>query len=284
MEQARFAAIARALGSATTRRAGIAAALAALLGDGHAAAHSVARGGPSAGARTCKRDADCPTGVCDVAKGQCRCLGSGRACTSGKNCCAPLICIQGVCKQPCNQKTCPKGCCASRTRCVQYANQNPTRCGAAGAACKSCSDQNDCTSDTCVEGSCKRQKLTGVACGPNGAGCCDGGACTSASACSSQGICVTCAPGQFFDPGGCVCRCSANSCPDGCCLDGVSCLPYAAQSASVCGTGGAVCTGCDDGYPCTNDTCMQGQCSYPTAPEGTPCGAAQNCNANGQCV
>jgi hypothetical protein len=35
---------------------------------------------------------------------------------------------------------------------------------------------------------------------------------------------------------------------------------------------------CDDGNPCTVDTCVEGVCSYEPAPEGTSCGDASACN------
>ncbi len=40
---------------------------------------------------------------------------------------------------------------------------------------------------------------------------------------------------------------------------------------------------CDDGNPCTIDTCEEGVCSYEPAPEGTSCGDASACNGGETC-
>jgi RHS repeat-associated protein len=48
--------------------------------------------------------------------------------------------------------------------------------------------------------------------------------------------------------------------------------------------GGAVCAGgCDDGNPCTVDSCDAGQCQHGPAATGTPCGDSNACNGAETC-
>jgi hypothetical protein len=70
------------------------------------------------------------------------------------------------------------------------------------------------------------------------------------------------------EPGSCAATCS------GCCVSTV-CIPFASQSASNCGKGGAACKSCDDGLSCTSDSCSSGSCSNPIQ--------AGNCLITGVC-
>ena len=41
---------------------------------------------------------------------------------------------------------------------------------------------------------------------------------------------------------------------------------------------------CDDGDPCTADTCVAGACEHPSANVGASCGGGMTCNGGGQCA
>jgi hypothetical protein len=111
MDQVSFDRIARALGAATSRRAGVKAALglgAAIgLGAAEGAAAKPRPEGPCGkGGRkdnVCTKDSQCCTGYCEQSiknkdkQGRCRCIRKGRPCTAKQTCCGKAICSSGVC-------------------------------------------------------------------------------------------------------------------------------------------------------------------------------------------
>ena len=110
MDHTSFDRIARLLGGATTRRAGIGAVVASLAstsfaGDIAARARHIKPEGPcgdrSGKANRCTKGSQCCTGYCKKGKkgktGRCRCLKRGKACTEDKNCCRGLPCTDGTC-------------------------------------------------------------------------------------------------------------------------------------------------------------------------------------------
>ncbi len=114
MDQASFDRIARTLGAAVTRRAGLGAALAAAVAlpvtSTTASIASAARrpkpegpcGNGSRKDNMCTKDSQCCTGVCKKGiknkdgKGRCRCVRRGKACKEDKNCCKGS-CVGGFC-------------------------------------------------------------------------------------------------------------------------------------------------------------------------------------------
>ncbi|MFM9105367.1 MAG: hypothetical protein ACKOWF_01555 [Chloroflexota bacterium] len=134
MDQSSFDRITRLLGGATTRRAGVRAAVAGLLGfpstiaagmsgpaadaaggagrrsgkDGGSPGRAPKPEGPCGnGSRkdnVCTKDKQCCTGLCHTkagkhntdGKGRCRCLRNGRPCTEDRNCCKQS-CVSGRC-------------------------------------------------------------------------------------------------------------------------------------------------------------------------------------------
>jgi hypothetical protein len=59
------------------------------------------------------------------------------------------------------------------------------------------------------------------------------------------------------------------------------------SAGSTGGGGGGGCNGgvaCDDGNPCTADTCTPGGCVATPAPPGASCGAMSTCSLQGTCV
>ncbi|MEZ4328541.1 MAG: Ig-like domain-containing protein [Polyangiales bacterium] len=140
-----------------------------------------------------------------------------------------------------------------------------------------CDDGNDCTVDTCLLNACTNSpEPLGTACGSGGA--CNGSLITPA--------CETCVDSSAMGiDGGCNmatphCRTTGNGAP-ACeaCLDtdmgsgtDLGCL--AASPYCLAGPGGnlcAVCIGdadCDDGNPCTTDSCSGNNCQNTTVAEG----------------
>ncbi len=76
------------------------------------------------------------------------------------------------------------------------------------------------------------------------------------------------------------------------CLGWVAALGAAAAFAPGCMSQGTFtdqmkCTTdaeCDDGDPCTRDTCEAGSCKHPSAGAGTTCGGGLTCDGAGKCA
>jgi hypothetical protein len=180
MDQRRFDAALRAMQTSTTRRAGLAAALAALLGSTgltggavHAGPRAEKRGGKrkrrtrpgSAGPcgdgsradNRCTRDSQCCTGVCETSigrrnldgDGRCRCRRRRQDCTEDRNCCGKLGCYGGRCSTC--RAGCSTGCCAGDTCIAQASNAH---CGRNGDQCVACPDGSECLDGAC-EVTCK---------------------------------------------------------------------------------------------------------------------------------
>src|SRR5262245_2649749 len=150
-----------------------------------------------------------------------------------------------------------------------------------------CDDDNPCTMDICDQSTkfkCKHRPVT------HGLSCSDGNACNGAEVCKG----VNCKSGR---PLACDDHnpCTANSCDPvlGCVFapvpDGTSCPAVGACShAGICIAGecnpGPV-TDCDDGNPCTADSCNPntGGCTHVAAPNGTDCGDGNACNGAETC-
>jgi hypothetical protein len=101
------------------------------------------------------------------------CMGAdGTACTvSGTG---PGRCYGGVCCAGCWD--------AAAMRC--RTGRTGSECGAAGALCASCSDDDLCTSDVCTAGVCSNPNA------PSGTACDDGAFCTATDRCDGAGSCL----------------------------------------------------------------------------------------------
>jgi len=239
------------------------------------------------GGRACEA---CDDRVADrCAGGECRC-GSGPACAPGQRC------RSGTCV--CDEVSCPAGCC-NGTRCEA---RMLATCGTMGSTCVSCSTllADNCSSSgvcrcgvgpACVGGQvCQSGQClcTAASCA---AGCCNGNRCETRSLstcgigggpcvscnpaladnCSTTGTCrcgtgAMCGDGQVCQ--GAQCRCTAGSCPTGCCM-GTSCRPGTQPTA--CGQDGGACQTCDSFRA---DNCGPGYCRCGSNP---PCQPGQQC-------
>ena len=144
-----------------------------------------------------------------------------------------------------------------------------------------CDDGNPCTSDACdrTTGACVFTPVDGKACSDNDP-CtakdhCEGGVCVAGGAtpCNDGNPCTTdfCTSllGCVHEPATGTCAPSANPC-----ASGTECREGACQD---------VPGDCDDGDPCTLDSCQAGSCTHPQVP-GCACGLASDCDDGDACT
>ena len=205
----------------------------------------------------------------------------GKACTGG----TALNCDD---KNPCTSDTCDKlaGCmsvpnagpCDDGDACTTAEVCKDKTC--AGGGPPNCADGNPCTDDGCT-------KASGCVHAPSLAACDDKNACTTLDKCAG-GTCVG-GPKQVCDDGD-VCTTDACNQASGCghsknaapCDDGNLCTTKDACSGGACA--GSVPPNCDDGKPCTQDTCaVQVGCTHTTMVDGSSCGSGGTCKA-GSCA
>jgi len=112
-----------------------------------------------------------------------------------------------------------------------------------------CNDNNPCTDDRCAQGHCQRTSLNGP--------CDDGLFCNGSDTCT-EGWCATHGRNPCGD--GAACDELNDSCTETCSYD----------------------LDCDDGEPCTLDSCVGGVCSHAvqsTCDDGLFCNGADSCVA-----
>ena len=208
----RFAVV---LGAATSRRAGIAAVLAAAIGVPAAAAGPGEAG--QCGTRktsACTKDSDCCNGRCNMragktnkdGMGRCRCSRRNEPCATDVDCCSRkqqgMICVGGVCGSACTNlgETCGNGtaCCAGSCDSTNPAVRgfaSPVCCLAIGES--GCTAAGDCCGGAgpvdCVAGVCAEAcKAIGTTCS-FGDTCCNS-TCGQANRIAPAGIEVCCVP------------------------------------------------------------------------------------------
>jgi len=205
----------------------------------------------------CDDDNPCTTDSCTDGK----CIYSPiKSCTSGDGCC-PFGCSYN------NDKDCPE------------ADQCSTN--------TDCNDNNPCTFDSCAGSPKVCIHSTIISCSDND-DCCPSGCsyvddndcmpvdkCKLDSDCDDNNACTvdTCSGIPK------VCRHSTlTACisGDGCCPSG--CNPADDADCRECETDG----NCDDGNPCTNDTCVSWVCEHTVSSEGLSCGEGKVC-CGGEC-
>lgn len=240
----------------------------------------------------------CPGGyTCNTQTGQCQDpSGCGTPCAQANGCCLnnqcqpgnhPAACGSGgqncvacaqdqVCRDQscqsavnpgdCTPFNCPTGCCDSEGRCHIDGAINEQYCGVLGLQCETCQ-----TWEECSLGSCKPKSVS-CSCGPGQ--CCNGGTCVpgnTTTQCGTNGApcdnCLTKLPPSTCNTATFICGDSTPSCTNciaGCCENG-NCIPYASQSSSRCGSGGATCQPCSSGScDLSTGTCSTGTDSYKT--------------------
>jgi cysteine-rich repeat protein len=252
----------------------------------------------------CRRDPPgtaCPAGsvcsdaACDAA-GVCRFTGFNmKPCDDGNVCTVTDTCLLGSCAgtpRTCDDaNVCTADSCDPATGCVNAPRPGPcddhnactTGDTCAGGQCvgtrRNCDDNNVCTDDSC-------NPATGCVHTPNTAPCDDGDACTTIDVCKG-GTCVGSAPPNCDD---------GNVCTDDSCNPATGCVhtPNTAPCSDfdAC-TAGDTCSGgrcvggtarsCDDGNPCTDDSCnpLTG-CVYTA--NAAPCDDLDPCTTGDTCA
>lgn len=140
-------------------------------------------------------------------------------------------------------------------------------CGKGGAACTSCSDTNDCSTDGCTAGVCTHDAIPGCSDGKCGGAtpldCNDKKPCTTDTCDPITGCVHTNAEGIDCDDGNPCTQhdsCSAGACKSGPELD---CAPSdECHDAGACEPASGKCTNPakKDGTKCTGGTCQGGKC------------------------
>jgi hypothetical protein len=259
----------------------------------------------------------CTDDTCDPAVG-CVFKNNSAPCDDGSLCTAVDTCSGGVCKgsQPpdcADANLCTDDLCHPLSGCYHTNNSAPCDDGdpctledkCSQAKCtsgktKDCNDKNSCTDDVCnkITGECDYTNRNGLPCD-------DGNACKSNDLCFGP-VCMGTVWVDCDDSN----MCTEDTCEEatGCihtpvfnlCNDANECTENDVCSNGICkGSGGP---SCDDGKPCTKDTCTKlGGCAHTVitgaCSDGNPCttgdtcdgetcvgGPAPNCNDNNPCT
>jgi hypothetical protein len=245
-------------------------------------------------------DAFCLASICNPESGTCETVSEHQglacddndACTVGESC-QDGACIGGV-PTNCNDgNPCTDDACLSESGCVYTDNQSSCQDGDActiGDECQDgdcvpglipdCNDNNPCTDDTCDSNS-------GCMHVANTAACNDGNECSTGDHCES-GDCVSVSSLDCDDKN----PCTDDSCtPSGGCQHVPNTAPCSDQNActandtcfeGLCSPG--VTMSCNDGNPCTDDSCdQQFGCLYAAnalaCNDGNECTLADTCKA-----
>jgi hypothetical protein len=235
---------------------------------------------------SCNDGNACTTDTCDAVSG---CVHTPIAgcvsCTTNADCndsnpCTADLCSGGACTNPVlpNNTPCPDGTVCNGTELCQGGS-----CTAGTAL--NCNDGNPCTTDTC-------DAVTGCAHAPvaDGTGCPDATLCNGAETCIA-GICVAGTPLNCNDGNPCtadvclpVSGCQNTAVPNGTpCADGTVCNGAEVCQAGTCTAGTPL--NCNDGNPCTVDSCdpVTG-CHVTAVPDLTSCADATVCNGAEVCL
>ena len=257
----------------------------------------------------CLGDADCPGGYACKAMTtlegatvqQCTPLPEGGGTALGACKCSALAIAKKAttaCFAPPKDGSGVSGKCTGTRSCSAV---GLTPCSASAAAPESCNGKDDdcdgqtdegacddglaCTSDSCQGGAgCQHAVLNATPCDA------DGSVCTVGDTCD-KGKCVAGKPLDCDDKN----ACTTDSCDlaKGCTQTVFEGLPCDADG-SAC-TQGDVCKGggcqkgqpveCDDGNPCTEDSCdsKTGQCQAPPDSDGVPCDDGTKCTTQDAC-
>jgi hypothetical protein len=207
-------------------------------------------------------------------------------CPSDDNPCTQDFCMGGTCRHEpvgdrvgcpgalCIEGACCTGCIDNMGRC--RVGNNVLFCGSAARDCTVCNDQDACTQDGCMNGTCRTQPLTGPTC-PTGV-CVDG-------RCQCGGAGQPCCAGGACNEPGTMCM---NGTCGGCGADGQPCCGSGSSGGNICGPGllceGGKCGKCGGaGQPCCADgSCQTGNVCAGATRICQPCGGmGQPCCATG---
>ncbi|MSP92862.1 MAG: hypothetical protein EXR79_13830 [Myxococcales bacterium] len=283
-------------------------------GDACSEGDACALGICSGSIKVCTALGPCEPQKCQPATGACQPAPQPdlAPCEDGNLCTLGDTCLKGTCKAgkaaECGpDTTCAlAGCNAKTGACAPEPKGDGTPCDDGSKctgkdACDSgecdgkkvdCNDGNPCTADTCDKGSGCKSVNTQLACS-------DGNACTFGDVCEDA-KCLTGGPENCDDGSPCTTDgCDPKSgCTHAsvlnngkpCDADQNACSVGDSCASGACKPGKA--TACDDGTPCTQDTCdpVSGQCAaLPVAAnslcsDGSACTTGDACDGKGTCA
>jgi hypothetical protein len=215
MDQGSFDRIVTTLATASTRRAGVIAALGTALALARGADGKPRSQGPcgngSRKANRCRKNKDCCTGICDTTlvnqdgDGRCRCRRRGKACTEDRNCCSrgdqSLVCVGGVCGDACTQlgQECLTGdsaCCAGSCPTVAGSERGFQAVCCLGIGESGCMKDTHCCQNagptSCIGGVCAQAcTMLGELCDVGATSCC-AGSCVVSGAGWERGLSAIC--------------------------------------------------------------------------------------------
>jgi len=197
--------------------------------------------GDSTTTRSCDCDSagDCAAEACKIAScvdNECQYANAAGSCNDGDACTTGDTCSAGLCSgTPIN---CDDGIDCTTDSCVAGTCQHASAC--ACLANSDCDDSNPCTADTCAAGTCQNNATEGS--------CDDGDDCTEDDFCQAG----SCASGVY------VCPCEKdNDCDD----DNACTDERCNDDTKTCEVTKLTGTNCNDGDRCTSeDTCDNGKC------------------------
>ncbi len=226
----------------------------------------------------------------------------GDMCNGAETCSAAGVCLAGMALACSDGNACTTDSCNAMTGCRHAPVMVGTSCADAnmcngvelcnvGGVCLAgtaldCNDANACTADSCTAmGGCQHAAVA------VGTSCADANMCNGAETCGAGGVCQA-AVALSCDDGN---PCTVDSCTGlgGCqhtpvavgtsCSDGNAC-----NGAELCNAGGVCLTGaaldCDDGNPCTADSCSAGGgCAHAAVANGTSCSDGNAANGAETC-
>jgi hypothetical protein len=236
---------------------------------------------------------ECPPGEqCDAADGQCKACLENADCNDN-NVCTTDTCNAGVCTYTPNSQSCNDGrfctaidtcsggeCVGSGDRCPgQLCNETTDSCVQCLSA-SDCNDNNICTDNVCSSGTCQYP--------PNTVPCPDGLFCNGNEVCGG-GVCQPGTPPNCSDGVGCTtdtCNETTDSCDhtphNAACDDTLFCTGVETCHVTL-GCQPGTPPVCDDGVPCTIDTCDPGLDECLFTPDDDSCDDGQFCNGTETC-
>ena len=259
--------------------------------------------GPADACATLKCDDKHPCTKDSCVKGACVYAPDNKACDDGEVCTNDSCDVKKGCINPANEELCDDGDACTKTDLCKDGKCQP---GADSCPCKGDGEcaklTSACAKGSCSAGKCVKKPVIGA--------CDDGDACTGGDACAA-GVCAgkakdcssldgPCAKGQC-GAGTCSAKQLAGVCDDGdACTSGDGCSGGVCKgkakdcsslkdkcNGGVCKAGGCVAVPlklCDDGNPCTTDSCDGAKgCVHTTLASNSSCGVSGICS-KGVCV